>query len=163
MPTSTERPTWILINCMIVWVVSTLATCLRLQVGALIWNPFTKQIVSIAYNGAPKGRSHCLDVGCEMEDGHCVRCLHGDTNALYWAGIASQNCWMFLNYSPCRRCVNHIIQGGIRHVVYTKPYGSTYAETNQILRDAGIQVTWFNHELVWEAFVKLAKAMRESK
>lgn len=134
----TERPSWDLVNCMIVWVISLLATCNRLMVGVLLWNPETKQIVSVGYNGAPAGQPHCLDAGCEMEDGHCVRSLHGDTNALYWAGTESRGCWMYLNYPPCRRCANHIIQGGITRVVYTVPYRTT--EGIDKLREAGITV-----------------------
>ena len=154
-PSTAERPTWDLINCMIVWVISLLATCLRLSVGVLLWDPRTKQIVSVGYNGAPKGMPHCLDSGCEMEGGHCVRCLHGDTNALYWAGTRSQGCWMYLNYSPCRRCVNHIIQGGITRVIFTEFYGSYAEETNEILRMAGIDVSYFPRVKVYEGFLTL--------
>lgn len=157
MPSS-ERPSWDLINCMIVWVISLLATCLRLQVGALLWNPVTKQILSIGYNGAPRGRPHCLDEGCELEEGHCVRCLHADTNVLYWAGTASRGCWMYLNYNPCRRCANHIIQGGIERVIYTDIYGKRHGETNEILLTAGIEVACMGKlELIKGFLTVLAK------
>src|SRR5690242_20298129 len=98
------RPSWYVINCWIVWIISCLATCTRLKVGALLWNPITKQIVAIGYNGAPKGRPHCIDIGCQMEDNHCVNCLHGEANVFYWASLLSQGCILFLNFSPCRRC-----------------------------------------------------------
>lgn len=150
-----ERPSWDLVNCLIVWIISLLATCTRLNVGVLIWNPFTKQIVSVGYNGAPRGQPHCLDVGCEMEENHCVRALHGDTNALYWAGTNSRGCYMYLNYDPCRRCCNHIIQGGITRVVYTTPYKRNDGRNLQVLREAGIEVEEFGLDRLWHQFLTL--------
>lgn len=152
-PADNDRPTWDQINCMIVWVISSLATCIRLMVGVLIWNPATKQIISVGYNGAPKGMPHCLDVGCEIEGGHCVRCLHGDTNALYWAGTASTGCWMYLNYNPCRRCVNHIIQAGITRVIFTEYYGSNASETLALLEAHGVETKHYPRTKVYEGFL----------
>lgn len=143
-----ERLSWDIINCAIVWIISLLATCLRLRVGALIWHPETKQIVAVGYNGAPSGQPHCIDTGCEMEDKHCVACLHGEDNVFYWAGTRSYGCYLYLNYSPCRRCVNKIIQGKIKRVVFTKYYGNSYYENHDRLRQAGITVTHIDHKRV---------------
>ena len=54
--------------------VSTRATCKRKLVGAVLVRDRT--ILSTGYNGSVKGMAHCTDVGCMVEDGHCVP---GDT------------------------------------------------------------------------------------
>lgn len=143
------RITWTTINCFIVWIISLLSTCTRLKVGGLLWHPGTKRIVAVGYNGSPYGQPHCLDKGCELEDGHCVACLHCETNLAIHAGPNSQGCWMFLNYSPCRRCVNTIIQMRVVGLCYTTAYGSDYAENTQKLRDANIRVEWCDHKRIF--------------
>ena len=42
--------------------VSSRSTCLRRQVGAVLVRD--KHIISTGYNGAPRGVTHCLDMGC---------------------------------------------------------------------------------------------------
>lgn len=150
------RPSWDIILSMIVLVISCLATCMRLQVGALLWNPKTKKIVAIAYNGAPRGMPSCDEVGCLIVDGHCVRSLHADTNVLYWAGEASEGCDMFLTHNPCRRCCNHIIQGKIRRVVYMTPYGDP-RESALPLDEAGIPQVWVGNHPILQAFLTFLK------
>jgi dCMP deaminase len=134
------RPTWDVICTLIAWIISLLATCTRLKVGAVLWNPQTKQIVAIAYNGAPRGQPHCLDKGCEIEDNHCVACLHAEDNIFYWAGTNSEGCHLYLTHTPCRRCVNKILQGKVKKVVRSKVYGNE--DHLEILRQAGILVDY---------------------
>ena len=49
---------------------ATRSTCPRKHVGAVIVRD--KTILSTGYNGSIRGYAHCEDVGCLMEDGHCV-------------------------------------------------------------------------------------------
>ena len=130
------RPTWDMICMMIAFIMSLMATCTRLRVGAVLWNPLTKQIVAVAFNGSPRGQPHCIDRGCEVVDGHCVACLHAEDNVFYWAGVSSEGCILYLTHNPCRRCVNKIIQGKVREVVFSTKYGSL--EALDILKKAGI-------------------------
>lgn len=135
------RPSWYVINCWIVWIISCLSTCVRLHVGGLLWNPITKRILAVGYNGAPRGRPHCEDegIGCEMESGHCVRCLHCEDNIFMWVPIEEAfGCVLFLTHMPCRRCCNKIIQAQISEVVYTASY---HTDQETILRNAGIKMT----------------------
>ena len=52
------------------------STCSRLSVGATIVKD--KRIVSGGYNGSIKGDEHCIDVGCKVVEGHCVRTIHAN-------------------------------------------------------------------------------------
>jgi dCMP deaminase len=101
-------------------------TCKRRKVGAVLVRD--GHIVSTGYNGAPAGLEHCLEVGCEMEDGHCVRCVHAEANALIQAGLASsgktRGATLYTTASPCRRCMELIINARVERIVYAEQYTS---------------------------------------
>lgn len=81
----------------IVKAVSKLGTCKRSKVGAVIVRD--GRIVSTGYNGSPPGEPHCLDVGCEMIDGHCARCVHAESNAIAFAarhGISTEGATIYV-------------------------------------------------------------------
>ena len=68
------RPTWDEYFTKLCDLIATRATCPRKSVGAIIVKD--NHVISVGYNGSLPGLPHCLDVGCDMEDGHCVA---GDT------------------------------------------------------------------------------------
>lgn len=55
------------------------STCNRLSVGATIVRD--KRIIAGGYNGSVAGDTHCIDEGCYLVDGHCVRTIHAEMNA----------------------------------------------------------------------------------
>lgn len=100
-------------------------TCLRRKVGAVV--VVDGQIVATGYNGAPRGEPHCLDVGCEVEHGHCIRTVHAELNALLQAGRtghALKGATLYTTASPCRRCMQAILNAGLGRVVFAEPYRS---------------------------------------
>ena len=99
------------------------ATCKRRKVGAVLVRD--GHIVSTGYNGSPEGLEHCLEVGCEMEGGHCVRCVHAEANAIIQAGVmgaSTADTTMYTTASPCRYCMGLIINARIKRVVYCEQY-----------------------------------------
>ena len=58
---SMNRPDWDSYCLMIAKVVAGRSTCLRRKVGAVLVRD--RQILSTGYNGAPRGVSHCEEVG----------------------------------------------------------------------------------------------------
>lgn len=56
------------------------STCQRLSVGAVLVRD--KRIIAGGYNGSVSGDDHCLDAGCYLRDGHCVRTIHAEMNAI---------------------------------------------------------------------------------
>jgi dCMP deaminase len=77
--------------------VSKLGTCKRARVGALIVRD--GRVIATGYNGSPPDELHCLDIGCDMQDGHCVRTTHAEANAIAFAarhGIATAGATIYV-------------------------------------------------------------------
>jgi len=99
------------------------STCTRRKVGAVLVRDGL--IVSSGYNGSPEGLEHCVDVGCDVVNGHCVRTVHAEANALIQAGqvgARTSGATLYTTASPCRACMSLIINARIARVVYAEPY-----------------------------------------
>jgi dCMP deaminase len=99
------------------------ATCERLKVGALIVRD--KRIIATGYNGSVSGEVHCIDEGCRMVDGHCIRTIHGEANAILQCakyGVPVEGAEIYVTHFPCLNCTKLIIQAGIKRVYYGKDY-----------------------------------------
>ena len=104
-------------------VVATRATCDRRNVGAVIVRD--KTILSTGYNGSIRGLPHCDEVGHLMEDGHCVRTVHAEANAIAQAarnGVRIAGATVYVTASPCWACFKLIANAGIVRVVYGEFY-----------------------------------------
>lgn len=117
---------------------ATRSTCTRLMVGALIVRD--RRIIAGGYNGSISGGVHCIDEGCYVIDGHCVRTIHAEMNALLQCakfGVSTQNAELYVTHFPCLSCTKAIIQSGIRTVYYAANYRNhPYAE--ELLHAAGV-------------------------
>lgn len=120
--------------------VSTRATCNRALVGAILVR--NKQILSTGYNGARSGESHCLDVGCLMVNGHCVRTIHSERNAIRQClkrNLDPAGTTIYCTHLPCLDCAKYIVGNGIIRVVYGIPYRNS-GESIAYLESSGIEV-----------------------
>lgn len=117
------RDSWHVYLMEIARVAATRATCDRKHVGAVITRD--KYIVSTGYNGSIAGLEHCDDIGHLMEDGHCVRTVHAEANAIVQAarhGKSVEGCTIYVTASPCWPCFRLIANAGIEHIVYDEFY-----------------------------------------
>lgn len=104
-------------------VIATRATCDRKHVGAVVVRD--RSILSTGYNGSIAGTPHCDEVGHLMEDGHCVRTIHGEANAIIQAarnGVMLAGSTLYTTASPCWPCFKLISNSGIKKVVYGEFY-----------------------------------------
>jgi dCMP deaminase len=102
---------------------ATRATCPRKHVGAVIVRDRT--ILSTGYNGSLPGLPHCEDVGCVLEDGHCVSTVHAEANAILQAarnGVAIGGAELYTTASPCWPCFKLIANAGVKRVYYGEFY-----------------------------------------
>ncbi len=77
------RPDWDTYFIRIAKEVAARSTCQRASVGAVIVKE--NRILATGYNGAPEGEDHCTEEGCRMYDGHCIRTIHAEENAILQA------------------------------------------------------------------------------
>ena len=113
------------------------STCLRRCYGAIVVK--NDEIVSTGYNGAPRGRKNCMDLGyCTREAMNVpsgeryelCRSVHAEMNAiisaarrdtlgatLYLAGREAKNGELLHDATSCSMCRRVIINAGIDRVV----------------------------------------------
>lgn len=106
--------------------VSSRATCDRKHVGAVIVRD--KSILATGYNGSIRGLSHCDEDGHMMEDGHCVRTIHAEANAIIQAarnGVRIEGATVYVTASPCWGCFKMIANAGISRIVFGELYRDT--------------------------------------
>ncbi|GGE43405.1 ComE operon protein 2 [Pullulanibacillus camelliae] len=99
------------------------STCTRLAVGATIVRD--RRIIAAGYNGSISGGVHCSDEGCYVIDGHCVRTIHAEMNAILQCakfGVPTQGSEIYVTHFPCLQCCKAIIQSGVTKVYYANDY-----------------------------------------
>lgn len=99
------------------------STCQRLAVGCVIVRD--KRMIASGYNGSIHGDEHCLDVGCKVVDGHCIRAIHAEQNALLQCarfGIPVEGADIYVTHLPCLQCTKSLIQAGICSVYFEEAY-----------------------------------------
>lgn len=102
---------------------ATRSTCPRKHVGAVIVRD--RNVLSTGYNGSLRGAPHCDDVGCLMENGHCIRTVHAEANAIIQAarhGVRLDGAEIYVTASPCFSCFKLIVNAGITKVFYGEFY-----------------------------------------
>lgn len=107
------------------------SNCLRRRVGCILVSE--NRILSLGYNGTPRGTKNCFEGGCDRcKNGglpgaglDICMCLHAEENALFFVsrGDLRESC-MYVTLLPCVGCAKKIIQCGIKRVVF----GSFYTE-----------------------------------
>ncbi len=120
---SDSRTTWDEYFMNIAREVATRATCARKHVGAVIVRDRT--ILSTGYNGSIRGTDHCDDAGHMMEDGHCVRTIHAEMNAIIQAaknGTAIEGASIYVTASPCWNCFKAIANAGLHRICFGEFY-----------------------------------------
>lgn len=103
--------------------VASRATCDRKLVGAVLVRDRT--ILSTGYNGSIRGLSHCDEADHMMENGHCVRTVHAEANAIIQAaknGVGIDGATIYTTASPCWPCFKLIANAGIGRIVFGEFY-----------------------------------------
>ena len=133
------RASWVEYFTQMSQLVATRSTCPRRNVGAVLVR--SHRVIASGYNGAPAGQPHCTEVGCVIENNHCVRTIHAELNALLQCaryGIATQDVDLFCTDMPCQHCARAVVQAGIRRIYYLRPYQSP--ETWELMAATGVQL-----------------------
>ena len=103
--------------------VATRSTCNRKHVGAVIVR--NKTILATGYNGSISGLGHCDEDGHDMVNGHCVRTIHAEANAIVQSarnGVGIDEGEIYVTASPCYDCFKLITNSGIKKVFFGEFY-----------------------------------------
>ena len=126
---------------------ATRSTCERKHVGAVIVRD--KTILSTGYNGSLRGSPHCDEAGHDIENGHCVRTVHAEANAVAQAaknGVAIDGSEIYVTASPCLTCFKLVANAGIRTVYYKEFYRDE--RITGYAREADIRLVYMGSDAV---------------
>ena len=115
------------------------STCERLSVGATIVRE--KRVIAGGYNGSVSGGDHCIEVGCKVIEGHCVRTIHAEINAILQCakfGVPTEGAEIYVTHFPCLNCCKTIIQSGISKIYYAEDYRN-HPYAIELLEAAGVE------------------------
>jgi dCMP deaminase len=117
-----ERPNWDEFFFMLAHIYSTRGTCDRLKTATLLVRD--KRIVGAGYNGSLPGNPQCDEVGHLMIDGHCLRTLHGEDNAILYSTADLKNSTAYILGTPCILCITKLIAKGINTIKFLGEYSN---------------------------------------
>jgi len=103
--------------------VATRATCDRKHVGTVLVRDHI--ILSTGYNGSIRGLPHCDEIGHMMEENHCIRTVHSESNAIAQAarlGTSTLGATAYVTASPCWTCFKLLVNAGITSIIYAEFY-----------------------------------------
>jgi len=118
---------------------ATRSTCNRKHVGAVIVRD--KSILSTGYNGSVRGMPHCTEIGCDLENGHCVATVHAEANAIIQAakhGVCIEDADIYVTASPCWHCFKLIANSGIKRIFYGEFYRDE--KSLKVAKQCGIEL-----------------------
>lgn len=107
--------------------------CTRRQVGAVYVND--NRIAATGYNQSPSAIKHCSEVGCTIQDDHCIRAIHAELNGILNATKAGQTLHgstVYITSYPCLRCLMALRNAGVSRIVFKDEY--TYSVLEEPLR-----------------------------
>ena len=115
------------------------------QVGAVIVDHH-KRIVSIGFNGFPKGVEDYEKRLVDREEKYAI-IVHAEANALMFANTSVKGCTLYTwPFQPCSRCAGFIIQSGIKRVVTVKHsaerWNSNFDLSKELFLESGISLEY---------------------
>lgn len=138
------------------------STCSRLAVGATIVRD--KRIIAGGYNGSTSGSDHCIEEGCYVVDGHCIRTIHAEMNSILQCakfGVETAGSEIYVTHFPCLNCSKAIIQSGIKRVYYSVDY-KNHPYAVELFKQAGVTVVKVELEDKFDPKSQKKKELTES-
>ena len=144
---------------------SSRSTCTRLSVGAILVRD--QRMIAGGYNGSVSGDKHCIDDGCYMVDGHCLRTIHAEMNAVLQCakfGIPTDGAELYVTDFPCLQCTKMLLQAGVKKIHYLRNYNNdSYALELLKLKEVALEQVKLDKEYIDTALFKQLVAKGEPK
>lgn len=131
----------------------------RTKIGAVIINPKNHAIVSLGYNGLPRGVDDNYPTRYQApEKYHWFE--HGERNAIYNAKRDLTGFAMYTHGTPCSDCARAVIQSEIKEVVVHWQWENKASHKNkwiesaerskQMFKEAGVTLRFFKGDVITE-------------
>jgi dCMP deaminase len=129
---SDPRPTKEQYGMLLVRAAATRATCRKTVDGVgCVLTDTAGRVLATGYNGSVPGAPHCEDIGHLLLDGHCVRTVHAEANAIADAarrGVALDGSIAYMTMRPCKDCLKLLSAAGIFKVVFAEFYKGIHGQ-----------------------------------
>ena len=112
------------------------STCYRAKVGAVLVHE--GKIVATGYNGSVPHGQHCIDEGCLLYEGHCIRTIHAEMNAILHLERLYADLILYCTHEPCLSCFKALITVNVRSIYYFHKY--TCHERELVLADIPVPI-----------------------
>lgn len=147
------------------------STCIRKQVGAVIFDLDSDRLLAIGYNGTVSGLAHCNELFSTDLTPKCSLLnylkaadtknnihhmfseqyeVHAEQNALlnmiHTGTKKTSNMGIMCTLEPCLNCAKLIVGAGIKHVWYMEKYDRATYDIKQYFKRAGVAC----EEFVWQ-------------
>lgn len=136
-------------------IVSSRSTCDRASVGCVLVRD--KRVIATGYNGALSGLDDCDTIDHYLRNGHCVRTMHSEANAIAQCarfGISCNKATAYVTHFPCLNCTKALIQSGITKIVYYYNYRvDSFAV--ELLKESNVEAEKYNNKLNFDDIEKL--------
>jgi len=119
--TKSQRPSWEEFWFTLALLYSTRGTCDRLKAACLLIDK-NNRLIGAGYNGSLPGHPHCDEAGHLMAEGHCVRTLHAEVNAIMHSVGDSEGATAYVLGTPCIDCVKKLLSKNIKRILFTRDY-----------------------------------------
>lgn len=116
-----KRPSWDEFWFTLALFYSTRGTCDRLRAACILVDK-NKRLIGAGYNGSLPGEPHCDEVGHFMVDGHCLRTLHAEVNAILHSVGDLEGSTAYITGSPCIDCTKKLLSKKVKRILFCTPY-----------------------------------------
>ncbi len=115
------RPTWDEFWFTMVLFYSTRGTCDRLKTACILVDK-NKRLIGAGYNGSLPGEPHCDEAGHLMVEGHCLRTLHAEVNAILHSVGDLEGATAYMLGAPCIDCAKKLLSKKVKRILFATSY-----------------------------------------
>jgi dCMP deaminase len=122
------------------------------KVGCIFLAPESYQVLSMGYNGMPRGVNETIPERWEKPQKY-MWCEHAERNTIANAsrhGTPLQNSIAIVTMFPCADCARLIIQSGVKTLITKKPnlgsknWGLSFQYSSTMLEEANISIIFID-------------------
>lgn len=115
------------------------------KVGAVIVDPSSQRVISLGFNGFPRGVKDTEERLILRETKYDL-IIHAEMNALQFAERSVMGCTLYVYpFPPCIRCAVMLIQAGIKRIVapssWPERWNASMQHAFEIFDEAGVEVS----------------------